>query len=949
MTPTPDVRAELETLLQSDTSRTGDVYRLLPEGMTDQQIAERLGVSTPNFVWNQRVILKTLLEGDVPRSPSVVAQTSRKIRTVMRADTLSPSTVAYLQSLLDDLAVPAPQATDDSTQTMRENRARVRLAMELLADEPSGIHLDDLYDLTTAVFPKDGDEITGRGAKSGKISFGYDMSRVTYAGWVNLLDNWMWLTRPGRQALRDFPEADALWRAAVEMPAKLGLEADDPEPTDADWSTHLVAATADHDVRLAARMMIDRGFGQGRSLIDPSIAAWSPTTVEDLRGRYNEHPDASKDPFLDKLERQMSGAPDATILLAAELIALLQLPLVNVGQKNKLYRTRRTLSWLDEPLSPGPYLSFAYRQGTWHGGTGSNTLMWKALRDLVNFLHDWWQLPEHERQAALNDPWKWSDTVRSPSLTMPSTSEALRYLAFPEQFLPIVNRDHKAAIRNAYLPGAATADSDLDRDLFTITIGLQERDHRGVDFYLPPYKEIWVPAEPPTSRAWLIRGSSVQGKNLVPKWLTEGFISLPATMLQPVSTEADRDTIAAAVQAAFANRAADYQRQKTEEYDAFMRLMAPGDLVLTTAEGSVYVGEITGGPTWSTDDGLPARLRRAVAWRTPSGIDYADLPDPLPARLTANENVTDLTDDRAVIEALVDVEPPPPPPKGIPAPSQELAAKVHLPLAWLQRVTRLMERRKALILFGPPGTGKTYVAQELAKQWTEPGNTDLVQFHPSVAYEDFVAGYRPVDRDGQVVFELRQGPFMRLAEQARDNPGVPHVLIIDEINRANLAKVFGELYFLLEYRDRAMTPLYTDDSNRKFTLPDNVYVIGTMNTADRSIALVDAAMRRRFAFVSMHADEEPVNGVLRSWLSDNGLDPEAADLLDELNRRIPDRDFRIGPSYLMKDWVHTDTEGLADVWDTDLLPLLAEHHAGESIDIEARYGLDALRKAVADE
>jgi 5-methylcytosine-specific restriction protein B len=122
-----------------------------------------------------------------------------------------------------------------------------------------------------------------------------------------------------------------------------------------------------------------------------------------------------------------------------------------------------------------------------------------------------------------------------------------------------------------------------------------------------------------------------------------------------------------------------------------------------------------------------------------------------------------------------------------------------------------------------------------------------------------------------------------------------------------------------------------------------------MNTADRSIALVDAAMRRRFAFVSMYADEPPVSGVLRSWLAANQLPGDAADLLDLLNARILDRDFHIGPSYLMKKWIHDEDSGLDDVWQTDLLPLLEEHHAGENVDVEARYGLVALRREMQNE
>ena len=106
-------------------------------------------------------------------------------------------------------------------------------------------------------------------------------------------------------------------------------------------------------------------------------------------------------------------------------------------------------------------------------------------------------------------------------------------------------------------------------------------------------------------------------------------------------------------------------------------------------------------------------------------------------------------------------------------------------------------------------------------------------------------------------FKLTPGPFRRLVDAARENPSTPYVLIIDEINRANLAKVFGELYFLLEYRDSSIDLLYSSGDDLGFTMPQNVFIIGTMNTADRSIALVDTAMRRRFAFKALHPSTEP--------------------------------------------------------------------------------------------
>lgn len=176
---------------------------------------------------------------------------------------------------------------------------------------------------------------------------------------------------------------------------------------------------------------------------------------------------------------------------------------------------------------------------------------------------------------------------------------------------------------------------------------------------------------------------------------------------------------------------------------------------------------------------------------------------------------------------------------------------------------------------------------------------------------------------------------------ARDDPDHPYILVVDEVNRANLAKVFGELYFLLEYRNRVVALQYSPES--EFTLPDNLYLIATMNTADRSIALVDAAMRRRFYFIPFFPRTEPVRGLLRRWLEARQLPTWPAELLDALNRQIEDEDFAIGPSYLMHPRI-AEPGRLERVWRHAILPLLEEHYFGTGVDIEARFGLDALTK-----
>lgn len=279
--------------------------------------------------------------------------------------------------------------------------------------------------------------------------------------------------------------------------------------------------------------------------------------------------------------------------------------------------------------------------------------------------------------------------------------------------------------------------------------------------------------------------------------------------------------------------------------------------------------------------------------------------------------------------------------------TEELAGKLYMSREWLQQCIDLLRDRPQLIFYGPPGTGKTYLAKALAEHLSTAENVKVVQFHPSYAYEDFFEGFRPGrSSNGQVSYHLHRGPLRLIAEDARQNPDTLYPLIIDEINRGNLSKIFGELYYLLEYRDESINLLYSEKVET-FYLPKNVVIIGTMNTVDRSIASMDSAMRRRFSFVHLHPSEEPTNGILRRWLADRGYPPEAAELLDELNKLIEGRDFKVGPSYFMRP-AATTPKGIDIAWATSVMPLLEEFHQRDpNIDVHERYSLQRIRELVS--
>lgn len=258
---------------------------------------------------------------------------------------------------------------------------------------------------------------------------------------------------------------------------------------------------------------------------------------------------------------------------------------------------------------------------------------------------------------------------------------------------------------------------------------------------------------------------------------------------------------------------------------------------------------------------------------------------------------------------------------------EDFLSEVFMPPAKYDRIVNVLRRKKNIILQGAPGVGKTFAAERLA--WAmmgekDPSRVEFVQFHQNYSYEDFVMGYKPSGAG----FNLEKGVFHRFCRHASNNLDTEHFFIIDEINRGNMSKVFGELLMLIEdgYRDRSVTLAY---DGMKFAIPRNVHIIGMMNTADRSLAMIDYALRRRFSFITMEPGFETEGfKSYQTSLANPRLD-QLIDVVEDLNTAIANdtslgRGFCIGHSYFTGQ-EEADAEWLESVVDHDLIPMLEEY------------------------
>lgn len=363
-----------------------------------------------------------------------------------------------------------------------------------------------------------------------------------------------------------------------------------------------------------------------------------------------------------------------------------------------------------------------------------------------------------------------------------------------------------------------------------------------------------------------------------------------------------------------------------------------GDLVLASSGMKVLgIGRIEGG--YYFEEGSTFSHCRPVEWLS---SDSWDLPEKEGLMTTLHE----IKKYPNLVEAERHIINPPPPPEPF----------------LIRRIKSALERKGQIILYGPPGTGKTYwaerAASEIASRYNmgkgfgdlsddekndilgndgPPGFVRICSFHPAYGYEDFLEGYKPEENNGQMTFKLMDGIFKKLCEDAQKNSKQRFFLIIDEINRGDIPRIFGELITVLEKNKRGKT-IILPLSRSSFRVPENVYIIGTMNTADRSIALLDTALRRRFGFIELMPDSSILGIVMVAGIP---LGP----WLDSLNQQICEyigndaRNLQIGHSYLMeKDHPISEFSTFSRIIQEDIIPLLEEYCYEDYITLEKILG-----------
>ena len=753
-----------------------------------------------------------------------------------------------------------------------------------------------------------------------------------------------------------------------------------------------------------ASAWVDRALRSDDSLFTPGKSIWSTQWLGELHRRFLDRPDAGDGGFTDKLRVQLQNSPPEVYQLMAEVlyIHLLIIWPDTMGRSAKTNLVNEVLGWGSADVTMPAPMTDCLAYGIARPGMAFLTYRPFQVGLIIEFAEQWKGLDEAERDRLLSDPWAFKEFVMGARLqskllvdsqdTPRAQRQVLLHLVHPDTFEGIVSADHKNRIGNAqaFAHHITEDTTDIDRRIWLIRRQIEEEKGDDFGFYDSDVLSRWdrPQASPWNGYIWRAERYLSSGS----KWLDREEINYKVEAGRKLAvaresflsgTEDWWSPLRKGLSVNFVhfsqvwelrdwmNDAPDDARNALEsiwtreDVTTSERIRSFSSLFTSTAMGSLgnrvnvisallmgvdathyppfRVGvfsdayDLTGYGRPDQDADEADVYEYALGFLDRFMEEAADRGLELRHRLDAQSVVWALHQRRDEREGTDDQ------PETDERDLAALAAELLMPEEDIRRIDTLLREKRQVIFQGPPGTGKTYVAMKLAECLAgKEGGVQLVQFHPSYSYEDFIQGFRPaVLEGGQPGFALRSGPLIRAAERAREKPESNHYLVIDEINRGNIAGVFGELYFLLEYRDREVELQY---SNEDFSLPSNLYIIGTMNTADRSIALVDLALRRRFYFVEFHPDRDPARGLLRRWLERNAPGMAwVADVVDRANELLSnDPHAAIGPSYFMRPGL--DEDAAARIWEHSVLPYIQERLFGSESRLDD-FSLAKLRKA----